>query len=147
MKGEIELRFPETVQTDTLDFIDHHRDDMQPRVPSAPLARIWRREMHGALSFEWKYDNQTVGGRLIPGYFGVDLEFRLENRRSEGVPVGLQFCPILRGTIFDDRSLDRTWIHTGGRWRKMSETDRGAGRRSLCHYPVEGGPKLVLPLP
>jgi hypothetical protein len=44
--------------------------------------------------------------------------------------------------MFEDRELTRTWIHTGGAWRRMSQTDRGGGKRSLCHYPVLGGPPV-----
>ncbi len=142
MKGEVHLRFPETVHTDTLDFIDHHRDDMPPRVPSAPLAKVWRQSEGGSLWFEWTYDNQIVGGRLSPNPDDVDLEFWLQNSRSAPVPVSVQFCSVLAKTMFEDRTLQRTWIHTGGAWRKMADTNRGSGKRSLCHYPVQGGPPV-----
>ena len=143
MSGEIRFRFPETVETDTLDFIDHHRDDMPPRVPSAPLARAWEKSDGGSVWFEWTYDNQVVGGRLSPNEDDVDLEFWLRNQRIEPVTLALQFCPVLANTMFEDHSLERTWVHTGGQWRKMAETDRGSGKRSLCHYPVESGPPVM----
>ncbi len=142
MDAPISLRFPETVHTDTLDFIDHHRDDMPPRVPSAPLANIWQSSEGGSLWFEWTYDNQVVGGRISPNEDDVDLEFWLQNRRKSAVPLTVQFCAVLAKTVFDDRDLRQTWIHTGGRWVRMADTDRGGGKRSLCHYPLQGGPPV-----
>ncbi|MBN1344169.1 MAG: hypothetical protein JXQ73_15900 [Phycisphaerae bacterium] len=142
MRGEVSLRFPETVNTDTLDFIDHHRDDMPPRVPSAPLAKIWQTSEGGSMWFEWTYDNQVVGGRLSPNEDDVDLEFWLGNKREKAIPVAVQFCSVLAKTMFEDHELKRSWIHTAGRWRRMAETDRGGGKRSLCHYPLEGGPPV-----
>jgi len=142
MTGEVHLRFPETVNTDTLDFIDHHRDDMRPRVPCAPLAKTWHESEGGSLWFEWTYDNQIVGGRLSPNEDDVDLEFWIQNRRKTSVSVAAQFCAVLGKTIFEDHSLERSWIHTGGTWRKMAQTDRGGGKRSLCHYPCKDGPPV-----
>ncbi len=143
MGAPIRLRFPETVATDTLDFIDHHRADMPPRVPSAQFAKVWDETEGNSLWFEWKFDNQTAGGRLSPNVDDVDLEFWLQNRRKSAVRLSLQFCPVLAGTMFADNKLTRTWIHTAGRWKRMADTDRGGGRRELCHYPVVGGPKIT----
>jgi len=72
----------------------------------------------------------------------VDLEFWFENRRTEAVPLTLQFCAVLTNSIFEDRTLERSWIHTAGTWKRMSETDRGGGKRELCHYPMTGGPQV-----
>lgn len=143
MSGEIHLRFPETVQTDTLDFIDHHRPDMPPRVPSAPLAKVWHKTEGRSIWFEWKFDNQLVGGRLSPNEDDIDLEFWFRNGRRKPIKAVVQFCSVLAGTMFEDRALERSWIHTGGKWRKMADTDRGGGKRSLCHYPVKGGPPAL----
>ena len=143
MTGGISLRFPETVHTDKLDFIDHHRDDMPPRVPSAPLAKVWEASEGGSIWFEWTFDNQVVGGRLSPNEDDVDLEFWLQNRRKRGtVRMNAQFCAVMAKTMFEDRTLERSWVHTGGAWRRMADTDRGGGKRSLCHYPVVGGPPV-----
>ena len=142
MERAISFRFPETVATDRLEFIDHHREDMPSRVPSAPLAQVWRESEAGSLWFEWAVSGVKIGGRLTPNEEDVDLELWLENGRRGAVDVGFQLCPVLAGTAFADASLERTWIHTGGAWKAMSATDRGKGRRELCHYPVEGGPPL-----
>ena len=147
MKCPIRLRFPETLQTDTLDFIDHRRDDMPPRVDPAPLARTWNESEGGSIWFEWSYDNQIAGGRLSPDLDSVDLEFWLENRRKTSVSLGLQFCPILAGTIFEDRTYERTWGLFDGTWKRLSEMDRGEGDTALCHYGVKGGPPVSVPLP
>ncbi|MBN2310998.1 MAG: hypothetical protein JXR94_18630, partial [Candidatus Hydrogenedentes bacterium] len=143
MDTPIALRFPETLQTDTLDFIDHRRDDMPPRVDPEPLAAMWNESEGGSIWFEWGYENQVAGGRLSPNEDDVDLEFWLGNRRNEPVHVHAQFCPVLTGTLFDDPALERTWLHTDGRWVRMADTDRGAGKRSLCHYPVAGAPPIA----
>ena len=139
MKAPLQLRFPETLTTDTLDFIDHHRDDMPPRVPSTSYAQMWERSEGGSIWFRWQFDNQAAGGRLSPNEDDLDLEFWLQNNRAESVTMSLQFCPVMAGTMFDDRTLERTWVHTEGQWKRMSETDRGGGKRELCHYSVEGG--------
>jgi hypothetical protein len=147
MKTPIQLRFPETIQTDTMDFIDTRREGMQPRVPSEPYAKIWSGGKNGLLEFVWEYDNQTAGGMLAPQKEEVRLEVWLENRRAVDVPVMLQFCPVLKDTVFEDRALTRTWLHTAEGWKRMADTDRGAGKFSLCHYSIEGEPKVLPPLP
>ena len=147
MKSPIRLRFPETLHTDTLDFIDHKRDDMTPRIDPAPLAGMWNVSEGGSVWFDWTYDNQAVGGRLSPNVDSIDLEFWLENRRTNPVQMAVQFCPVLAGTLFEDRALERTWGHFDGRWRKLAEMDRGAGKFELCYYGVAGGPAFEVPLP
>ncbi len=147
MSAPIQLRFPETLHTDGLDFIDHKREDMPPRVDPAPLAQVWNKSEGGSIWFEWRFEDQVAGGRLSPNEDDVDLEFWVGNRRKASVNVHTQFCPVLAGTMFEDRALERTWLHTGGKWVKMAETDRGAGKPSLCHYPVQGGPAVDVPLP
>jgi len=147
MDAPIRLRYPETLATDGLDFIDHRRDDMPPRVDPAELARQWESSEGGSIWFEWDYDNQTAGGRLSPDLDSVDLEFWLENRRGDSVPMRLQFCPILAGTMFEDHALERTWGLFSGQWRRLSDTDRGAGKFELCHYRVEGEADFEVPLP
>ncbi len=142
MAAPVQLRFPETLSTDSLDFIDHHRPDMIPRVPSAPLATVWKKNADGSLSFEWTFDNQSAGGSLKPNKEDVDLEFWLENRRDRAVQLALQLCAVLTSSIFEDRTLERSWIHTAGKWKRMSETNRGGGKRELCHYPIKGGPEV-----
>jgi len=147
MKAPLLLRFPETLRTDTLDFIDHRRDDMPPRVDPLPCAKTWETSEGGAIWFEWPYDNQKVGGRLSPNADGVDLEFWIQNRRDQPVPLAVQFCPVLAGTRFEDRTLERTWGLFDGEWRPLADMDRGAGDFALCHYRVAGGPKFEVPLP
>ena len=147
METPLSLRFPETLHTDALDFIDHRRDDMPPRKDPAGLAKVWEKSEGGSIWFEWEFDNQVAGGRLSPNTDCVDLEFWLENRRPEAVNLGLQFCPVLAGTIFEDRKLERTWGLFGGEWKRLAETDRGPGRFELCHYRVAGAPKFDVPLP
>ena len=147
MDAPIHLRFPETLNTDTLDFIDHHRDDMAPRIDPAPLARIWNTSEGESLWFAWLYDNQAAGGRLSPNADCVDLEFWLENRRDKTVHLGLQFCPVLAGTCFDDPAYERTWGRFDGQWRRLCDMDRGDGNFALCHYGVQGGPEFAVPLP
>ena len=61
MTAPIRLRFPETLHTDTLDFIDHRRDDMPPRVDPASLAGVWQESEGNSIWFEWGYDNQVAG--------------------------------------------------------------------------------------
>ena len=147
MKAPIRLRFPETLSTDSLDFIDHHRDDMTPRVDPKSLAQQWNSSEGGSIWFTWDYDNQAVGGRLSPNGDAVDLEFWIENRRAETVPLSVQFCPMLTGTTFEDKALERTWGLFGGVWKKLAETDRGAGEFALCHYGVKDGASFDVPLP
>ncbi|MCP4642794.1 MAG: hypothetical protein GY851_20270 [bacterium] len=142
MDAPIQFRFPETVNTDTLDFIDHARADMPARVDPAPLAKVWETTEGDSLCFEWAYDNQTVGGRISPNEDDVDLEFWLANGRKDTVSVAAQFCPVLAGTMFDDPELTRTWIFSAGRWVKMSDTNRGEGDPELCHYSVAGSPQI-----
>lgn len=147
METPIQLRFPETLQTDTLDFIDHRREDMPPRVESADLAQVWNTSEGGSLWFEWRFDNQVAGGRLSPNTDSVDLEFWLENRRPGAVTLALQFCPVLTGTVFEDRALERTWGLFGGEWKRLCDMDRGKGNAALCHYRVAGAPEFEVPLP
>jgi hypothetical protein len=151
MKAPILLRFPETLHTDALDFIDHRRDDMPPRVDPQSLAGVWEESEADSVWFEWVYDNQIAGGRLTPNEDDVDLEFWLSNKRKEPVDVGLQFCPMLGGTLFEDRTLERTWIYTDGMWKRMAETDRDRDEKdadeALCHYSVVGSPPVNVPAP
>jgi hypothetical protein len=126
------------VLTDTLDFLDEKREGMQPRVPAAPLAALWKRSEGESLWFEWTFDNQVLGGRLSPNEDDVDLEFWIENRRERPVALQTRFCANLAKTIFADRSLKRTWIHSGGRWKRMADTDRGSGKGKACHYRIKG---------
>ncbi len=147
MDAPILLRYPETVNTDALDFIDHARDDMPPRVDPEPLALVWTRGDGGTLAFEWDVANRDIGGRLSPGEDDVDLQFWVDNRSNTAVRVHAQFCPVLAGTMFEDASLERTWIHADGKWLRMADTDRGDGDPALCHYPVAGGPDVNVPAP
>jgi hypothetical protein len=139
MDAPIKFRYPETVLTDTLDFADHVWEGAELRVPAEPLAKVWHESAGGSLWFEWTYDNQTVGGRLTPNEEDVDLDVWFENRRDALVPFQVQFCATLAGTMFSDETLERTWVHTAGEWKRMSETDRGGGRRETCRYPMIGG--------
>ncbi len=146
MDTPIRLRFPETVHTDTLEFIDHAIEGVEAATDPTSLAGEWRQDDEaGTLWFEWSVENATIGGRLSPNEYDVDLEFWLGNQTDRTVPVAAQFCPILSGTMFEDRGLERTWIYSGGEWVAMADTDRGEGRETLTHYPVEGGPELRLP--
>jgi hypothetical protein len=147
MDAPIHLRYPETVNTDALDFIDHEREDMPPRVDPGPLATQWKRGEGGSLWFEWNYDNQAMGGRLSPGTDFVDLEFWIENRRPETVPLGLQFCPVLEGTAFDDPQLERTFGYVDGEWVALMNTDRSEGAFEMCHYEVGDAELPPLPKP
>jgi hypothetical protein len=140
MDAPVQFRYPETLNSDTLDFIDHKREDMPPRVDPANLANVWKTSEADSLWFEWDYDNQVIGGRLTPNEDTVDVEFWFGNKRSGPVRPLVQFCSTLTGTLFEDRSLERTWIYTKGAWTAMANTDRGAGNPALCHYPVEGSP-------
>jgi len=147
MDTPIHLRFPETLNTDTLDFIDHRRDDMPPRVDPVPLAKAWSGSEGGSWWFEWPFDNQTVGGRLSPNEDSVDLEFWIQNRRDKDVWLGLQFCPVLAGTLFEDRTYERTWGRFNGTWKRLGDIDRGKGDPALCHYRVDGAPEFTVPAP
>ncbi|NIA13875.1 MAG: hypothetical protein GWP08_07330 [Nitrospiraceae bacterium] len=147
MDAPIKLRYPETVNTDALDFIDHTREDMPPRTPSAPLAKQWNEDVAGTLAFHWRLDKLLIGGRLSPNEEDIDLQFWVQNTKDKTVPVSVQFCPLLGGTMFEDRALERTWIHADGQWVRMSDTGRGAGERARCHYFVEGSPPIQVPSP
>ena len=148
MDTPISLRYPETIHTDALDFIDHVRDDMPSRGNPEELAKVWSEDAGGMLAFAWNVASREIGGRLSPNEDSVDLQFWVDNRSQAACNVGVQFCPILKGTLFDDPSLEHTWIHANGDWVKLSDTDRGAGDPGFCHYPVEGAPALgTLPEP
>jgi hypothetical protein len=147
MHQPVALRFPETLNTDTLDFIDHQRDDMPPRADPEPLAAVWHHSEGEAIWFEWEFDNQVAGGRLSPNEDDIDVEFWVGNRRGAPVNVHAQFCAVLAGTLFEDRALDRTWIYTAGAWKRMSDTDRGPGDPALCHYSVAGAPPISVHAP
>ncbi len=147
MDAPIRLRYPETVHTNTLEFIDHEIDGADLATDPTELAGAWRQDDDaGTLWFEWDVNSATIGGRLSPNEYDVDLEFWVGNRTNNPIPVGLQFCTMLGGTLFDDPDLERTWIHTGGEWVAMADTDRGEGRATLTHYPVEGNPVPQVPV-
>jgi hypothetical protein len=148
MNAPICFRFPESIFTDALDFIDHTPAGMVPLKATRPaLSQVWEESEGGALWFEWDLDKYKTGGRLSPNEDDVDLEFWLANGRDKPVSVALQFCPVLKGTMFEDPALERTWIHSNGKWVAMADTSRGDGDRAFCHYPVEGGPPIDVPLP
>ncbi len=148
MDTPISLRYPETVNTDALDFIDHVREDMPPRDHPEALAKVWTEGAGGTLAFAWTVAGREIGGRLSPNEDSVDLQFWVDNRAGASCNVGVQFCPVLAGTLFEDRTLDRTWIHVKGAWVNMADTGRGDGDPRFCHYEVEGGPDLGrLPAP
>ncbi len=146
MDSPIKLRFPETVHTDTLEYIDHTIEGISPATDPTELAGEWHQDDDAeTLWFEWDVANATIGGRLSPNEYDVDLEIWVGNKTGRIIPVAVQFCPILAGTLFEDKSLERTWIYTDGEWVAMADTDRGDGRETLTHYPVEGGPELQIP--
>jgi len=142
METPVQLRYPETLQTDGLDYIDHVREDMPARSPLSPLAEDWRQGEGGSLWFQWEFEKHKAGGRISPNEDDVDLEFWVRNQAASPLPVAVQFCSVLAGTIFEDRTLDRTWVHIDGAWKRMKDTDRGGGKFELCHYPVMDGPDV-----
>ena len=146
MDAPIKFRFPETVHTDALDFIDHVIAGSEPRGDAEQLAKTWTADEAGTLSFQWTVERRLIGGRLSPNEDDVDLEFWVDNRQ-QGTHVGVQFCAVLAGTMFADPDLTRTFLHADGKWVKMSDTDRGVNDRALTHYPVQGGPEVKVPPP
>lgn len=146
MSTPIKFRFPETVHTDALDFIDHVVAELDPRADAAALAKTWSADEAGTLGFQWNVERRLIGGRLSPNEDDVDLEFWVDNRQR-ATHINVQFCAVLTGTVFADPELSRTYLHSGGQWVKMSETDRGGHDRALTHYPVAGGPELQVPPP
>ena len=146
MSAPIKFRFPETVHTDALDFIDHVIAGAEPRGNPVDLATIWSTDEAGTLGFQWDVQRRMIGGRLSPNEDDVDLEFWIDNRGA-GTHVGVQFCAVLEGTLFADPALTRTYLHSGGKWVKMADTDRGGQDPALTHYPVLGGPDIQVPAP
>jgi hypothetical protein len=49
--------------------------------------------------------------------------------------------------MFADPALTRTYLHSGGAWVRMADTDRGGQDPALTHYPVMGGPDIQVPAP
>ncbi|MHB0960378.1 MAG: hypothetical protein ACYC0X_08830 [Pirellulaceae bacterium] len=146
MGTPIRFRYPETVNTDALDFIDHVIAGAEPRGNPEELATIWSTDDASTLSFEWDIHRRRIGGRLSPNEDDVDLEFWIDNRNA-GTHVGAQFCAVLEGTLFADPTLTRTYLHSGGAWVRMADTDRGGQDPALTHYPVTDGPDVVVPAP
>jgi hypothetical protein len=146
MTNPIVLRYPETVNTEVLEFIDHVIAGAEPRGNPLELARVWSADDAGTLSFQWNLEGRLVGGRLSPNEDDVDLEFWIDNRGA-ATHVAAQFCPVLTGTMFADSELTRTYLHVDGAWVKMADTDRGGQDPDLAHYPVVGGPNVQPPPP
>jgi hypothetical protein len=143
MSSPLHLRYPETLATDRLEFIDHLPPGAEPAVDPATLCGDWREGEAGSLWFQWNLDGRRAGGRLTPNEEDVDLEFWVENGTDGPLPVSLQFCPVLAGTLFADPGLERSWIHTGGQWVRMADTERGR----YCHYYRDGEAPESLPAP
>ncbi len=146
MTSPITFRYPETVHTDALDFIDHVIAGAEPRGNPVDLATVWSTDEAGTLGFQWNVERRLIGGRLSPNEDDVDLEFWIDNRQA-ATHVGAQFCAVLDGTVFADPTLARTYLHSGGAWVKMADTDRGGQDPALTHYPVRGGPDIQVPAP
>jgi hypothetical protein len=140
MKQPINLRFPETIITGFgIHFIDHVRADMPGKTNIAELAD-WQRKDDGSYSYEWALsDNCRAGGTVIPGTDEVTVEYWFENGQDKPTWVDTQFCLRLWDDQFRDETGERTYIVSGGKWVRMADTDRGQGRRELCHYPCVGG--------
>lgn len=146
MPTPITLRFPESFLSDTLDFSDNP-EGLPPRVDPAGLAPIWSETPDGTVWFEWQFDNQKFGGRLVPFEDEVELYLWFENQREEDMTAAALICPQLTDTLFDDRTLAQSWVYTAGAWKRMNETHRGEGQPPLCHYPVAGGPEVEVTAP
>jgi len=144
MDKPVVLRFPETLGTDFgMMFIDHVRDDMPPKTDLPALCKEWSESEGGSAWFEWNLPDSLVGGgRLSPGTDEVDLEFWVINRNDKATDVHTQFCLTTGGSEFEDHDLTRSFVRVDGKWQRMCDADRGAGKFELCHYPVVGGPDL-----
>ncbi len=127
MKGYLELRIPETVQSSMgLHFIDHDRSDMQPLSMIEPFP-IWRIDSKtGIASYTAITDEGIVfSAHAIPKDQHVAIEFRIRNQSEERIEhVNCQMCLVLNhAPKFGDRhNLDqyRTWIDA--KWTCLSST-------------------------
>ncbi len=121
MEAPITLRYPELVRTDALDFIDDVRSGMSPRVDAEALAEVWSEDAGGTLAFHWEVAGRKIGGRLSPNADSVDLQFWLDNRTGTSSDVSHRISALLAGTLFEDRALERTWVHAAGEWSKSTD--------------------------
>ena len=140
MSAPIRFRYPETVNTDALDFIDHVIAGAEPRANPVDLATIWSTDESGSLSFHWEVQRRMIGGRLSPNEDDVDLEFWIDNRNA-GTPVGGNSALPINGTMFADPTLARTYLHAGsmgedgrhGPWRAGPRADTLSGHGRTGH--------------
>ncbi len=143
MDAPIDLRYPESFATDKLHFMDHNPAGSDVPAQSKDWSKVWNPDPGGGFWFEWSEADRVLGGRVSPNEDDCDLMLWCQNHGAGGtLPVHSQVCPVLTGTLFGDQELERTYLHTGGKWVKMADTDRGKGRWELCHYALEGGPPV-----
>jgi hypothetical protein len=143
MDSALYLRYPETINTAFgLLQIDHYREDMIGKTDVATLSG-WHEGPGRSQWFDWGLAEQCkAGGIVSPGQDEVRLEFWFYNGQDRPTSVSMQYCLPLGNGMFRDTTGERTYIHVGGKWVRMADTDRGAGRRELVHYPVAGGEDL-----
>ena len=140
MNAPINLRFPETIITDFgILFIDHFREDMVGKTEAKNLEQF-HAGPGGSFWYDWTLaENCRAGGIVSPGADGVTFESWFYNGNDTETFVDTQFCLRLWDDLLKDETGERTHILSNGEWLRMSDTDRGKGRRELCHYPCIGG--------
>lgn len=129
-EGEWVLRAPETLGSDKgLLFIDHKLDHMIPVThPMAPLE--WKRGRDGSLRYrailDWDVEMEVVA---MPSGDELTIEATLYNNSHTDLgDMGHQFCLVQKEVPeFYDGYAERTWIHAGGEFVNLAETDPGLG--------------------
>ncbi len=127
MKGSIELRFPEVLQSALgFHFLDHFRETIHP-LHELDAYPIWKRSpATGGLSYTCKlHEGVTFRGEAVPEGDTVRLEFRVTNETGKPLEyLSSNMCLYLGGSpeFGQHHDLSRLFIVNGGALFPLSKT-------------------------
>src|SRR5690606_4582039 len=118
MDAPIRLRFPEALVVDMkYVFVDHPQAEeiFSPVIDARSVAGRWKQNGN-THSFHWETPKGPFHGEVINQGDALRLNYRFTNTTEQPISVTAMTCPILLGTPFENRTLDRTYLVTGGKW-------------------------------
>jgi len=127
MNGPVELRMPETLQSNLgFHILDHYRTTIEPLSDPDPFPQWQRDETTGALSYSYTdKEGLEFGGRAEPGADEIHLTYYVKNHRSEPLHFVMpNMCLMLRySPAFNRRhDLDELFMVFDGKYQSLART-------------------------
>lgn len=134
MKGSIELRMPEVLQSNMgFHFLDHYLSHHTPSVEPDPFPQWQRNPVTNELSYECVLnDGVSFGARLYPRRDDIEMEFHVTNNTGEPLEfVDANMCLDLKGSPLFSKQFDTVnlFAHIDGAPTSLSKTTPSAEQK------------------